>query len=496
MKIAFSSINMKSLLSSRIISRFIYQSTTPSSRSSLLIPNNDQKKKENLQSRIIPAGEPWVSMVPILNQWVEEGNNVTKGDIVSIIKRLRGFKRFKHALQISQWMSDEMCFELQPGDMAVRLGLISSVHGIEQAEKYFGDVAEQSKILPVYYSLLECYAHNNSTEKAESLMQQMKEIGFVNTPVAYNILLNLYYKLGQYEKQDALIQEMNERGVVPDTSTYSIRLASYADTAQINDMESILRTMEKEPKVVMNWHTYGTAANGYMKAGKMDKALEFLKKSEELIPRKKKKFVYHYLLTMYASAGKKDELYRIWNVYKSTEKVYNMGYRCMISSLIKLGDIAAAEKILEEWEYVNTSYDFRVPNLLVAAYCKNGLLDKAEMLVQKAVEKGKEPLPTTWEILATTYNEFNQIQKAVEAVKNALLAKRPGWRPKRPTLGFCLLYLKQQGEDKKIGELLRLLGVPVHMSGDDCERLLDYIYGGEEATMDADSSEETLEEAT
>ncbi|KAF9611035.1 hypothetical protein IFM89_026386 [Coptis chinensis] len=69
----------------------------------------------------------------------------------------------------------------------------------------------------------------------------------------------------------------------------------------------------------------------------------------------------------------------------------------MIRSLVKLDDIAAAEKILEEWESGCSFNDFRIPNLLIAAYCKNGLLEKAKKLINLIIEKGKNPLPR-WSI--------------------------------------------------------------------------------------------------
>ena len=44
----------------------------------------------------------------------------------------------------------------------------------------------------------------------------------------------------------------------------------------------------------------------------------------------------------------------------------------MVSSLLMLDDIEAAEMMFKEWEL---SYYFRVPNILINAYCRNNLLD-------------------------------------------------------------------------------------------------------------------------
>jgi hypothetical protein len=65
---------------------------------------------------------------------------------------------------------------------------------------------------------------------------------------------------------------------------------------------------------------------------------------------KTRKVAYEYLLASYASLGNKDEVYRIWNLYKCMGRFHNSGYRSMLMSLVKMDDIDGAEKIVEEWE--------------------------------------------------------------------------------------------------------------------------------------------------
>jgi hypothetical protein len=55
----------------------------------------------HLYRRISPLGDPKVSIVPVLDQWILEGRTVTKQPLLSIIKELRRFKRYTHALEVS-----------------------------------------------------------------------------------------------------------------------------------------------------------------------------------------------------------------------------------------------------------------------------------------------------------------------------------------------------------------------------------------------------------
>lgn len=72
--------------------RFLY--------SSISNPTN-KNTEERLYRRISPVGNPNVSVVPILEQWVQEGKPVSQIELQRIIKELRIFKRFHHALEVS-----------------------------------------------------------------------------------------------------------------------------------------------------------------------------------------------------------------------------------------------------------------------------------------------------------------------------------------------------------------------------------------------------------
>ena len=63
-------------------------------------------------------------MVPVLEQWLKEGRGVKQPDLQDSINRLRKSNQHNHALQISEWMSDEMKLDLSPADVFARLDLI------------------------------------------------------------------------------------------------------------------------------------------------------------------------------------------------------------------------------------------------------------------------------------------------------------------------------------------------------------------------------------
>lgn len=56
--------------------------------------------KDSLYKRISPLGDPNISVIPVLDQWVLEGRPVCREELRNIIKELRVYNRFKHALEV------------------------------------------------------------------------------------------------------------------------------------------------------------------------------------------------------------------------------------------------------------------------------------------------------------------------------------------------------------------------------------------------------------
>ncbi|XP_010105079.2 pentatricopeptide repeat-containing protein At2g20710, mitochondrial [Morus notabilis] len=421
---------------------------------------------------------PSISIVPILDQWIGEGETVNKSDLVTIINELRHYKRYKQALEISMWMTDKRFYPLTRLDFANRLDLIAKVLGTEQAENYFNNIPSGFRVAEVYIALLNCYGYNKQVEKAEAVMQQMKDMGLSRTPSAYNALLNLYYQSWNHEKMDFLMREMDEKGIRLNKFTYGIRLSAYAAESDVEGINKVLARMESDPEIVLDWLVYSVAANGFTKAGLADEALAALKKSEALLSSAKKwSTAFECLLTQYAAIGKKQEVLRLWELYKMKQQVYNGGYISIITSLLKLGDIESAEKIFEEWgsRQSKSKYDIRIPNFLIGACCRKGLLEKAEALVAQVKVEGGKPNVKTWSHLTTGYCVRKQTHKAVESIKEEISVAEPWWKLSKDNVAVCLDYLIGKGDVEQAEEIIRLLKDKDFVSMDGHERLLNKI---------------------
>lgn len=453
-----------------------------------------------LLNEILTIRDPKISVIPVLEKWVGDGRAIGKQELQSLVYLMKKFRRFNHALEISQWMTDRRYFSLSPSDAAIRLDLIRRVHGLEHAEHYFNSISSRLKNSNAYGALLCSYVQEKSVEKAEAIMQEMRKTGIATTSFPYNVLINLYAQIGEHDKVDLLIQEMKMKGIPQDIYTIRNLCAAYVAKTDISSMEKILKRIEEDSKFNADWRIYSIAASGYLSAGLETKALSMLKKMEEKIPPHKNKSVFEFLLSLYERTGRKDELYRVWSTFKPLITQTDVPYALMITSLAKLDDIEGAERIFQEWESKCTVYDFRVLNRLVAAYCRKGLFDKAESVVNQAVV-GRTPYASTWNVLAKGYAEHRRMSKAVEMLKKSMLVGRKDWKPKHDIVETCLDYLEEQGDEETMEEIIQLCKSSGTVSKEMYYRLLrTSIAGGkpvlgilEQMKMDGFSADEEVD---
>ncbi|EXB79630.1 hypothetical protein L484_011570 [Morus notabilis] len=68
--------------------------------SSLFYSTTRAPKGDTLFQRISRCGDPKISLIPVLNHWAEQGRDVNQPELQRIIKQLRKYRRFSHALQL------------------------------------------------------------------------------------------------------------------------------------------------------------------------------------------------------------------------------------------------------------------------------------------------------------------------------------------------------------------------------------------------------------
>ncbi|KAE8701916.1 Pentatricopeptide repeat-containing protein [Hibiscus syriacus] len=408
-----------------------------------------------LYKKISLMENPQLGSASVLNDWEKGGSKVTKWELCRVVKELRKYRRYKQALEVYEWMNNRSeRFRFSASDAAIELDLISKVRGVSSAEDYFLQLPDTLKDKRIYGALLNAYVRARLQEKAESLINDMRNKGYALHPLPYNVMMTLYMNLKEYDKVESMVSEMLVKNIRLDIYSYNIWLSSCGSQGSVERMERVYEQMKEDRSIIPNWTTFSTMATMYIKMGLPKKAEECLRNVESRITGRDR-IPYHYLITLYGNVGNTEEVYRVWKVYKSIfPSIPNLGYHAVISSLVRTDDIEGAEEIYKEWLSVKTSYDPRIANLLIGWYVKEGNFDKAESFFNHIADAGGKPNSSSWETLAEGRIREARIDEALSCLKEAFATEGSrSWRPK-PTNVSAFFSLCEEKGDEESRELL------------------------------------------
>nr|XP_043627957.1 pentatricopeptide repeat-containing protein At5g09450, mitochondrial isoform X1 [Erigeron canadensis]XP_043627958.1 pentatricopeptide repeat-containing protein At5g09450, mitochondrial isoform X1 [Erigeron canadensis]XP_043627960.1 pentatricopeptide repeat-containing protein At5g09450, mitochondrial isoform X1 [Erigeron canadensis] len=340
----------------------------------------DYSGGSDLRSRIFRLRLPKRSATNVIEKWVNEGNQITIHDLRQISKELRKEHRFKHALELSEWMVSRGEFELSDSDYAFRIDLMAKVFGIDAAERYFESLPLSAKTTETYTALLHCYAASKLTDKAEDLYERMKESNIPLSAMIYNELMTLYTSVGLAEKVSLVVEEMKKQNVSPDIYTYNLLISSCASALQIDDVRNILDEMAaRELGPSESWARYVNLVKIYLTSGQLvDSKVNSVVEIEKGITQREW-ITYDFLIILHCALGNKDTLDRIWRSLKMTnQKMISRNYACILSAYLMLGHFNKVDEVISQWKTsATTDFDMSVCDRLTNAFEEVGMNEKA-----------------------------------------------------------------------------------------------------------------------
>ncbi|KAJ6794328.1 pentatricopeptide repeat-containing protein, mitochondrial-like [Iris pallida] len=402
-----------------------------------------KEEKKNLYRRLSGLKkDPNGSVEETMSGWLREGEVVTESQLTTIVRELRRYKNYNHALQVTDWMENKG-MEITFGTHAVRIDLLAKVKGVDASERYFSSLPEPAKNQKTYGALFNVYCQEKMADKVISLHEKMKELNLASSTLVSNNLMTLHMKLGHPEKVPEHFEEMKAANISPDKVTYGLLMNSYASMKDIESVERVVEEM-KGGQVAMDWSTYCNLAFYYNSAGLFEKADSALKSAERVMKRHDRD-PYDHLLTLYAAAGNLAEVNRIWKLLKSSFKVItNMNYLSMFTALRKLGDTDGLKQCFQEWESVYVTYDIRLVNVVIDAYLTVDMVDEALALWEKAKEKGVRSDFKTLELFAEYFMERRDISSVLKFLElMAGLVKPKGFKANKERMTAFLKHLEE-----------------------------------------------------
>ncbi|KAF9605773.1 hypothetical protein IFM89_018439 [Coptis chinensis] len=291
--------------------------------------------------------------------------------------------------QLLEWTEKRGLLRLSNREYAKCIDLVRKSRGVEAAEKYFTDLPNSAKNKSTYGALLHCFCCEEMTEKAMMLFGKMKELNFPINSFDYCSLMSLHLRLGQLEKVPLLHEEIKQKGIKPHLFHYKLLINSYASLKDVKSVEGVMEEIKMIKGITPDWAFYSNVAAIYVAAGYHEKAELTLKEIE--ISKLNDPKAFHFLLSIYASMGKVEEVNRVWQSLKSAfPKTSNLSYLTMLQTLSRLEYMGGLKRCFDEWELHCSSYDIRLANVLIKAYLKRNMTEEANSLLSHLLEKRYE----------------------------------------------------------------------------------------------------------
>ncbi|KAL0375833.1 UNVERIFIED_CONTAM: Pentatricopeptide repeat-containing protein, mitochondrial [Sesamum calycinum] len=351
--------------------------------------------------------------------------------------------------------------EVTNADHAIRIDLLWKTGGLASAEKYFNSLQASDKTSKTYGALLGCYCKERVFDKALEIFEEMKVSNYMST-LNYNSLASLYYSMEQPAKVVSLVQEMEENNIAPDIYTYNMLINSYAAMKNLDAIDGVLEKM-KSNNVECNLFTYGNVATIYFNSGLHEQGNAFLGMMEnvKMQPDDDVLEACRTRIKFCSEMNNGSGVNRAWEALKSAFPTpNNSGYLSMLLALSKLGDQENLEKLFKEWEEGCSSYDYRLPNVLLEYYLNRNMIEEASSLYNSVVNKGNEPNLKTLNSFAALCVKTSQIDLALKYLETGLSKAKPGngkWFPTDETIKLFLSYFQENDDADRAEKFIQIM---------------------------------------
>ncbi|CAH2051126.1 unnamed protein product [Thlaspi arvense] len=422
------------------------------------IPSPDPAH-DTLKRRIERVPDSTASVTPLLREWCERGNQAAHSELRRIIASLHKFDRSSHALQISEWMSDQKAYNLSTVDFEWRVLLIAKVRGLEEAGKFLDTIPLEKRGFYVHNALLNCCKTQSSLSVAETTFQKMRDLGLAsNNAKPYNTMLCLYHQAENHDMVVKLLREMHDKQMEAEGVPFGKLLSSFA-IANVLDREGMENFLSKWEKKMEPWATYFFPACLHLQLGSREKGLALLRMAESLVEDRCREHIYGCLMTAYCHEGEREDVYRLLRLAKEHGISFDSA-KCsdIIKAFTMKGDLGVAHEVLEEW-------DIGADDLGLAdfGHKRRFVKEQAEKVVDMLGKKESK-----WESLTEKLQylvldeddtqEEERSKRVAEAMKGRLQDR---WDPKGSSMALsayaCVQYVEGRRDMESTADVLRLL---------------------------------------
>ncbi|KAL0695545.1 hypothetical protein Bca4012_062725 [Brassica carinata] len=212
---------------------------------------------QTLQDRLTEALDQNAQIIPVLQQWRQQGNHINPSHVIVIIKKLRDSDQPVQALQVSEWMLD-------------------NVVGLEKAEKFFESIPHSARDGSVYAAVSDATAMENLLTALEENSGNWRTLEWLITVEMAKACL----KDGSQEKAIKLLTLTEKLLVDPKSfkQAYELLTKLYGEAEKKEKLLRIWNLCNKTTEPYCDSNDYLTVICSLLKLDAIVEAEEFYKR--------------------------------------------------------------------------------------------------------------------------------------------------------------------------------------------------------------------------
>lgn len=270
---------------------------------------------------------------------------------------------------------------------------------------------QKPKMTPTYNTLIDLYGKSGRLKDAAEVFAEMLKLGVAADTTTFNTMIYTCGSHGQLSEAEILLSKMEERGIWPDTKTYNIFISLYAD---VGDFEGVLKCYRKIrevglfPDVVTHRAILHILCERNM-VKEVETVIEDMEERKLCIDEHS----LPILIKMYVKEGLFDRANVVFEKRILKGVLSSKTYEAIIDVYGEKGLWAEAEAVFySKRNLVGQSKDVREYNVMIKAYGKAKLYDKALSLFKGMKNQGIWPDECTYNSLIQMLSRGDTVDQA------------------------------------------------------------------------------------
>lgn len=269
--------------------------------------------------------------------------------------------------------------------------MLGKMGRLVEMESILDEMSRSTNAVPTlvtFHQALNAYAKCGDVTKMEAIRERLKQEGFQENAVTYNILFEGYGRAKRFEHLQELVQERKERQIAMEEFGYVVLLNTYARARMAAEAEALVQEMVSDSSVVLTSRMLATVAGVFSQVGntpEMEKYVALLLAHPECQQRD-----VEAVYRIYARLRDTVRLQELLDTVKLTRSPYI--YNTCVSAFARAGEHAKVAVLLTEMEKQGMPLSRSTSVVLSSLLLKAGKLELAQTVLKW---KGLSPADVT-----------------------------------------------------------------------------------------------------